>query len=151
MAKLRSKATFEIGQTVKASLSDPLDPATETAWDTVSNRTTITGPEATKSDIENTDMDSTSKEYFGDLPDNGSINISGNRNFGNAGQAAARTQAGSNLTRAMRVQWLDPSDDSVQETAVFFGEIMEWSVDASQGSANTFTTRAKITGDVTYS
>lgn len=145
MAKKLSKALLKIGQGVAPGVL----PAADT-FDTVGNITALSGPQFTKADIEHTDMDSTSKEYFGDLPDAGSLSFTCNRNFGNAGQTAARSGAQEQVQRNIRIEHLDPTDDSVIEQIDFVGEVMEWSEDANQSSPHTVTGRIKISGDVTF-
>ncbi len=146
MAKVKSKSILYIGQGDGASVAPGAD-----TFDAIGNITALSGPSFTKDEIEHTDMDSTAKEYFGDLPNAGEITFTANRNFGNAGQTAARSDAAGETQRNIRIERLDPSDDSVLETADFKGEVMEWTEDATQGSAFTVTGRIKITGDVTFS
>lgn len=144
MAKVLSKTILYIG----AGVAPATLPGADT-FSAVGNLTAISGPERSKDEIEHTDMDSTSKEFFGDLPNNGSMNFTANRNFGNAGQAAVRTDVQQQVQRNFRLERIDPADDSVLETADFVGEVMEWSEDASQASVFTITGRIKISGDVT--
>lgn len=145
MAKYLSRTRLSYGQ----GDADSVLPGADT-FDIVGNITAVTGPEFSKDDVEHTDMDSTSKEFFGDLANPGSVNITINRNIGNVGQEAMRDDAQAQIRRNVRVERLDPSDNSVVETADFVGEVMEWSEDSSQGSPFTATARVKITGDVTY-
>lgn len=144
MAKVISKAILYLGQGVAPGVL----PAGDT-FDTIGNITALSGPEVTKDDIEVTDMDSTAKEFFGDLPNPGSISFTAFRNYGNAGQEAARADVFQQVQRNVRVERLDPADDSVLETIDFVGEVMEWSEDNSQGSGATVTGRIKISGAVT--
>jgi hypothetical protein len=146
MAKVLSKTKFYIGQ----GDPDTTTPAADT-FDRVGNLITTTGPEFTKDDIEHTDMDSVLKEFFGDLANPGNFNFTANRNFGQVGQTAARALVQGQEQRNMKVERLDPADDSVLETADFRGEVMEWSEEASQGAAFTITGRCKISGAVTFS
>ncbi len=144
MAKVLSKSVLYIGQGVA-----PATPPGSDTFDTIGNLTALSGPEFSKDEIEHTDMESTAKEFFGDLPNPGSINFTANRNFGNAGQTAARDDAQQQIQRNIRVERLDPSDLSVLETADFIGEVMEWTEDGSQAAVFTVTGRIKISGDVT--
>lgn len=146
MAKVLSKTRLSYGQ----GDGDVVAPGADT-FDLVGNVVSITGPEFSKDEIEHTDMDSTAKEFFGDLKNPGSLNISINRNVGNVGQEAMRTDAQAQIRRNVKVERLDPSDNTVIETADFKGEVMEWSEDSSQSAPFTATARVKITGDVTYS
>ena len=145
MAKVLSKTVLSYGQGDGDTVAPGVD-----VFDVVGNVVSITGPEFSKDEIEHTDMDSTAKEFFGDLPNPGSVNISINRNVGNVGQEAMRTDVQGQVRRNIRIERLDPADDAVIETADFVGEIMEWSEDSSQSAPFTATARIKITGDVTY-
>ena len=144
MAKVLSKSVLYIGQGVAPGVAPGAD-----TFDVIGNLSALSGPEFSKDEIEHTDMDSTAKEFFGDLPNPGSINFTANRNFGDAGQTAARADALQQVQRNVRVERLDPADDSVLETVDFVGEVMEWTEDAAQASVFTITGRIKISGDVT--
>lgn len=144
MAKVLSKSVLYIGQGVAPGVLPGAD-----TFDTVGNLTALSGPEFSKDEIEHTDMESTAKEFFGDLPNPGSINFTANRNFGNAGQTAARGDVLQQVQRNVRVERLDPSTLAVLETVDFVGEVMEWTEDASQASVFTATGRIKISGAVT--
>ena len=146
MAKVLSKTRLSYGQ----GDGNTVDPGADT-FDIVGNVVSITGPEFSKDDIEHTDMDSVAKEFFGDLPNPGSMNVTINRNFGNVGQDAMRADAQAQQLRNVRIERLDPADLSVLETADFKGETMEWNEDASQAAPFTATARIKISGGVTYS
>lgn len=141
MAKVLSKSVLYIGQGVAPGVAPGAD-----TFDTIGNLTALSGPEISKDEIEHTDMESTAKEFFGDLPNPGSINFTCNRNFGNAGQTSARADVLQQVQRNIRVERLDPADDSVLETVDFVGEVMEWSEDAAQASVFTVTGRIKISG-----
>lgn len=145
MAKKLSKSRLYIGQGVAPGVLPGAD-----TFDKIGNLTATSGPEFSKDDIEHTDMDSTAKEFFGDLPNPGSFNFTANRNFGDAGQSAYRDDAQAQVQRNIRVERLDPADDSVLETVDFVGEVMEWSEDSSQSAPHTVTGRIKITGSVTF-
>ncbi len=145
MAKVLSKTRLSYGQ----GDADVTPPGSD-SFDVCGNITAITGPEFSKDEIEITDMDSTAKEFLGDLKNPGSMNVTFNRNVGNVGQERIRTDAQAQIRRNVRIERLDPSDDSVIETADFVGETMEWSEDSSQSAPFTATSRIKITGDVTY-
>jgi hypothetical protein len=145
MAKLLSKTRLSIGQ----GDGDTVDPGVDT-FDIVGNITAATGPDSTKDEIEHTDMDSSVKEFFGDLKNPGNINVTFNRNIGNAGQDAIRADSAAQIRRNFKVERIDPSDASVAETAAFKGEVMDWSEDSSQGAPFTGTARIKITSTVTY-
>ena len=95
-------------------------------------------------------MDSTAKEFFGDLANPGSINFTANRNFGNAGQIAARDDAQAQVLRNVRIERLDPADDSILETVDFIGEVMEWNEGAAQASVLVITGRIKISGTLAF-
>jgi hypothetical protein len=144
MAKVLSKSVLYIGQGIAPATAPGAD-----TFDTIGNLTALSGPEFSKDEIEHTDMDSTSKEFFGDLPNPGSINFTANRNFGDAGQSAARADVLQQVQRNIRVERLDPANDAVLETVDFVGEVMEWTEDAGQASVFTITGRIKISGDVT--
>lgn len=146
MAKVLSKTRLSYGQ----GDGNTVDPGADT-FDIVSNQVSVTGPEFSKDDIEHTDMDSPGKEFFGDLPNPGSVNLTMNRNIGNVGQAAMRADAQAQQLRNIRLERLNPADSSVLETADFKGETMEWSEDSSQAAPFTATARIKISGTVTYS
>jgi hypothetical protein len=146
MAKVLSKTLLYIGQ----GDPDTTTPAADT-FDRVGNLITTTGPEFQKDDIEHTDMDSTLKEFFGDLANPGNFNFTANRNFGDAGQTSARTLVQGQSQKNIRIERLDPSDDSVLETVDLRGEVMEWSEEASQGAPFQITGRIKISGAVTFS
>ena len=53
------------------------------------------------------------------------------------------------VQRNFRIERLDPANDSVLETANFYGEVMEWTEDATQGSPMTVSGRIKINSDIT--
>ena len=146
MAKKLSKTFLYIGQ----GDPDTTTPAAEN-FDRVANLITTTGPEFQKDDIEHTDMDSTLKEFFGDLANPGNFSFTANRNFGDTGQGAARTLAQGQSQKNVRIERRDPADNSVLETVDFRGEVMEWSEEASQGAAFTISGRIKISGTVTFS
>ena len=145
MAKVLSKTRLFLGQGVAPGVLPGAD-----TFDRIGNITAATGPELSKDDIEITDMDSTIKEFFGDLANPGSITFTANRNFGDAGQDAARADAQLQIVRNVRIERLDPADDSVLETVDFNGEVMEFSEDASQATPFTVTGRIKITGPLTF-
>ena len=144
--KTLSKTRLRYGQ----GDADTVAPGADT-FDVCGNITAVTGPEFTKDEIEHTDMDSTSKEFFGDLKNPGSMNLTINRNIGNVGQERIRDDAQAQIRRNVIIERLDPGDLSVIETATFVGEVMEWSEDSSQAAPFTATARIKVTGDVTYS
>ena len=77
------------------------------------------------------------------------MNFTANRNFGDVGQDAVRDDALQQVQRNVRIERLDPADDSVLETVDFVGEVMEWTEDAAQSSVFTITGRIKISGAVT--
>ena len=145
MAKVLSKSVLYIGQGVAPATLPGAD-----TFDTIGNITAISGPEFSKDEIEHTDMDSTAKEFFGDLANPGSINFTCNRNFGDAGQEAARDDVAGQTQRNIRIERLDPADDSVLETVDFVGEVMEWNEDAAQASVFTITGRIKVSGAVAF-
>lgn len=144
MAKVLSKSKLYIGQGVAPDVLPGAD-----TFDLIGNISAMSGPSFSKDEIEHTDMESTAKEFFGDLANPGEISFTANRNFGNAGQTATRTDAQGQTQRNIRIERLDPSDDSVLETVDFVGEVMEWTEDATQGSPFTVTGRIKISGSVT--
>jgi hypothetical protein len=144
MAKVLSKSVLYLGQGVAPGVAPGAD-----TFDIIGNLTALGGPEIGKDEIEHTDMDSTAKEFFGDLPNPGSLSFTANRNFGNAGQTAVRADALQQVQRNVRIERLDPADDSVLETVDFVGEVMEWSEDAAQASVFTITGRIKISGALT--
>lgn len=145
MAKVLSKSKLYIGQGVAPGVP----PGSDT-FDLIGNLTALSGPEISKDEIEHTDMESTAKEFFGDLANPGSISFTCNRNFGNVGQTAARDDSQSQIQRNIQIERLDPADDSVLETVDFIGEVMEWSEDAAQASVFVITGRIKISGDLTF-
>lgn len=144
MAKVLSKSVLYLGQGIAPGVAPGAD-----TFDKIGNLTALSGPEFSKDEIEHTDMDSTAKEFFGDLPNPGSINFTANRNFGDVGQTATRADVLQQVQRNVRVERLDPSTLSVLETVDFVGEVMEWTEDASQASVFTVTGRVKISGSVT--
>lgn len=144
MAKVLSKSILRIGQGVAPGVAPGAD-----TFDDIGNITGITGPELNKDEIEHTDMDSTAKEFFGDLPNPGSLNFTCNRNFGNTGQDNVRADAQAQILRNIQLERIDPADDSVLETVDFVGEVFEWSEDGSQSSPFTVTARIKISGALT--
>ncbi len=145
MAKVLSKTRLFLGQGVAPGVLPGAD-----TFDRIGNISAASGPELSKDDIEHTDMDSTIKEFFGDLANPGSISFTANRNFGDTGQDAARADAQAQIQRNVRIERLDPADDSVLETVDFVGEVMEWSEDATQASPFTVTGRIKISGPLTF-
>ena len=145
MAKVLSKTRLFLGQGVAPGVLPGAD-----VFDRIGNISAASGPELTKDDIEHTDMDSTIKEFFGDLANPGSITFTANRNFGDTGQDAARDDAQAQIQRNVRIERLDPADDSVLETVDFIGEVMEWNEDATQASPFTVTGRIKISGPLTF-
>lgn len=145
MAKVLSKSVLYLGQGVAPGVLPGAD-----TFDQVGNITALSGPSFSKDEVEHTDMESTAKEFFGDLPNPGEISFTCNRNFGDTGQGNVRTDAADQVQRNIRLERLDPADDSVLETVNFVGEIMEWNEDSTQGSPMTVTGRAKISGDVTF-
>ena len=144
MAKVLSKSVLYIGQGIAPATAPGAD-----TFDAIGNLTALSGPEYSKDEIESTDMDSVAKEFFGDLLNPGSINFTANRNFGNAGQTAARADVQAQVQRNIRIERLDPSDDSILVTVDFVGEVMEWTEDAAQAAVFTVTGRIKISGAVT--
>lgn len=144
MAKVLSKSVLYIGQGVAPGVAPGAD-----TFDTIGNLTALSGPEISKDEIEHTDMESTAKEFFGDLSNPGSMNFTCNRNFGDAGQTAVRADVQAQVQRNIRIERLDPADDSVLETVDFVGEVMEWTEDAAQASVFTVTGRIKISGSLT--
>jgi len=146
MSKVLSKTVLYIGQGVAPATAPGAD-----TFDTVGNLTALSGPEFSKDEIEHTDMDSLAKEFFGDLPNPGSINFTANRNFGNVGQTSVRTDVLQQIQRNVRLERLNPSTLAVLETVDFVGEVMEWTEDASISSTFTVTGRIKISGAVTFS
>lgn len=145
MSKVLSKTKLYLGQGIAPGVSPGAD-----VFDRIGNLTAATGPELSKDDIEHTDMDSTIKEFFGDLANPGSISFTANRNFGDAGQDAARDDAQAQIQRNVRVERIDPATGGVLETVDFIGEVMEWSEDATQASPFTITGRIKISGEITF-
>ena len=145
MAKALSKTEMYIGQGDPASVAHAGD-----SFSRFTNLITSTGPDFSKADIEHTDMDSTAKEYFGDLVDSGNFAFTANRNFGTAGQAAARDLVQGQEQRNIRLLRKSTADGSTLETVEFIGEVMEWSEEASQGTAFTVSGRIKITEAVTF-
>ncbi len=145
MAKVLSKSKLYIGQGVAPGVAPGAD-----TFDKVGNLTALSGPEISKDEIEHTDMESTAKEFFGDLANPGSINFTANRNFGDAGQIAARNDAQAQTLRNIRIERLDPSDLSILETVDFIGEVMEWNEDAAQASVFVTTGRIKISGTLAF-
>lgn len=145
MAKVLSKSVLYIGQ----GIAPGVPPGSDT-FNTVGNLSALSGPSYSKDEVEVTDMESTAKEFFGDLPNPGELSFTAMRNFGNTGQTAVRTDAADQVQRNIRIERLDPADDSVLETANFVGEVMEWTEDATQGSPFTVTGRIKISGAVTF-
>ncbi len=146
MAKVLSKSKLSIGQGVAPGVAPGAD-----TFDLIGNLTALSGPEISKDEIEHTDMESTAKEFFGDLANPGSMNFTANRNFGDAGQTAARDDSQAQVLRNIRIERLDPSDLSVLETVDFIGEVMEWNEDAAQASVFVVTGRIKISGTLTFS
>lgn len=146
MAKVLSKSRLYLGQGVAPGVLPGAD-----VFDVIGNLTAVSGPELSKDDIEHTDMNSTIKEFFGDLANPGSISFTANRNFGNVGQTATRADAQAQVQRNVRIERLDPADDSVLETVDFIGEVMEWTEDSTQASPFTVTGRIKISGPLTIS
>jgi len=146
MAKVLSKSVLYLGQGVAPGVLPGAD-----VFDQIGNLTALSGPEFAKDEIEHTDMESIAKEFFGDLPNPGSVNFTANRNFGNVGQTATRTDALQQVQRNVRIERLDPSTLLVLETVDFVGEVMEWTEDAAQASVFTVTGRIKISGPVTFS
>jgi len=146
MAKVLSKSRLYIGQGIAPGVLPGAD-----VFDRIGNISAATGPELSKDDIEHTDMDSTIKEFFGDLANPGSVSFTANRNFGDAGQIAARADAQAQTQRNVRIERIDPADDSVLETVDFVGEVMEWSEDSTQAAPFTVTGRIKISGALTFS
>jgi len=145
MAKVLSKSVLYLGQGVA-----PATPPGSDTFDTIGNLSAISGPSFSKDEVEHTDMESTAKEFFGDLPNPGELSFTCNRNFGDTGQGALRDDAAGQTQRNVRIERLDPADDSVLETVNFIGEVMEWSEDSTQGSPMTITGRIKISGSVTF-
>ena len=144
MAKVLSKSRLYLGQGVAPGVLPGAD-----TFDRIANITAASGPELSKDDIEHTDMDSTLKEFFGDLANPGSISFTANRNFGDAGQTATRVDVQQQVQRNVRIERLDPADLSVLETIDFVGEVMEWNEDSTQASPFTVTGRIKISGALT--
>lgn len=144
MAKVLSRTRLYIGQGVAPGTAPGAD-----VFDRISNLTSISGLTRSKDEIETTDMDSLAKEFSGDLQNPGDINFTCNRNFGDAGQTACRADVDAQIQRNIRIERIDPADDSVLETVDFVGEVMEWSEDASQGAVFTVTGRIKASGQPT--
>lgn len=144
MAKVLSKTRLYIGQGVAPGVLPGAD-----TFDRISNLVSISGPERSKDEIESTDMDSVAKEFFGDLQNPGSINFTVNRNVGDAGQDAVESDVEQQILRNVRVERLDPSDDSVIVTLDFIGEVMEFTEDQAQAAMYTATGRIKISGPIT--
>lgn len=145
MAKKLSKSKVYIGQGVAPGVAPGAD-----VFDSISKVISVSGLDTTKDDIEHTDMESTAKEFFGDLANNGSLSFTCNRDFGDAGQLAARNGANEQVLRNIRIERLD-SDLTVLETVDFTGEVMEWNEEAAQASPFTITGRIKASGVAVYS
>ena len=146
MAKVLSKLNFYIGTGVA-----PTTPPGSDTFNEVGNVTALSGPTISKDQVETTDMDSVVKEYLGDLADTGELSFTCNRNYGNTGQTAIRTDALGATQRNFRIEKLDPADDSVLETYNFYGEVLEWSEDHTQGSVATVSGRVKLASTITVS
>ena len=86
MAKVLSKSVLYIGTGVA-----PTTPPGSDTFNTVGNLTALSGPSISKDEVEHTDMNSTVKEFFGDLPNTGELSFNCNRNFGDTGQTNVRT------------------------------------------------------------
>lgn len=145
MAKVLSKTRLFLGQGIAPGVLPGAD-----TFDRIGNLTAASGPELSKDDIEVTDMDSTIKEFFGDLANPGSISFTANRNFGDTGQDAARADAQLQIQRNVRIERIDPATLSVIETVDFVGEVMEWNEDATQAAPFTVTGRIKISGELSF-
>ena len=135
MAKVRSKVNVSITSVGGSS------------FQAIGNRINVSGPSRTSQEIDGTDMDSPSKEYFGDLQDGGELTVSGNFNTTDVGQSAVEAAVGNQ--RDVKVEYLNPADDSVLRTYDFTAAVLEWSTDASSGSMLTYECRFRISGAIT--
>lgn len=149
MAKVPSRINLKVGQA-----SGGGSPGTDT-FNEVGHLTDVSQSGGAKNEIDATDFDSTAREFFGTLPDAGSIEFEGFRDVGDVGQDDAThgvrvLQATQAEQRNIKIEYLDPSDDSVLETADFIGEVMEFNVGGTQDNMLTISGRIKISGEVTY-
>ena len=129
MPKLRSRIRLSYGDQ---------DPPTDSGTDTfniVPNIISADGPGIRSPKVDLGDMDSTQQEVTADVPENPEISGTMRYNFGNAQQQFVRDNAGTGERRNIRLEWLDPADDSVQETLDFVGEFLEFSLSQQRGQA----------------
>lgn len=145
MPKQVSRVVLSIGTD-----NPPAAPAADT-FEVVGNIINLSGPDGSKSEIDHSDQDSVGfREFFGGLADPGSYTLSGNRNFGNAGQETLRDDlALAGRQRNIRVEYRDSTGATV-ETQDVVGELFEFSQDASFDSAAQWAARIRLSGAVGY-
>ena len=130
MPKYRSKIRIAYG-----TQDPPTDYTTDT-FTTVPHILTIDGPAIRSPKVDLGDMDSIQSEVTADVPENPEISGTLRYNTGNAPQNFLRDNAGTGERRNIQVTWLDPSDDSVEMTLDYIGEILEFALSGGRGQAN---------------
>jgi hypothetical protein len=106
--------------------------------------TTIPPIQSTRSEIDETDLDSTAKEYLSGLPDNGSFSPSGNAKDGDSGQEQVK-DAFADANR----RWLKITD-SAGNIVYFKGLVLSFSDnEASVDALLKFEFTARISGAIT--
>jgi len=146
MAKFLSKWNVKIGDT-----TPPPAPGSDTFTNSVENLTSVDGPGGESPQVDITDNDSTAREFAAGLIDYGTIEFEGNRNYGAAGQELLRTLQASGSARNFQLEFLDPSDSSVEETFDVVAVVTAFRTQGSVDGAQTFSCTIKTSGAGTFS
>lgn len=98
---------------------------------------------STAPEVDVTNLDSTSKEYIGGLPDGQQVEISGNWIAANTQQAALRDNIGS--TRNIQIVWPDTTQ------AAFAFVLLGFNIDETSAEQQIkFSVTGRISGDITW-
>jgi len=121
------------------------DAASPEVWSTISEVTSIGGPDGSASEIDTTDLNSTAKEFRLGLLDNGSVSISLNFIPANVQHALLRTLSISGAISNFRMTFTDSPQTTWTFTAFVMGLPIENSVDAVTTASITL----RISGSIT--
>ena len=105
----------------------------------------FTGPGGSKPEIDVTTLCSTAKEFIGDLPDYGSVEMQGFFDPADAGVALLKALNDSGDTADWRITW---PDSGTTEWA-FEGYVSTFSVSAGAGQALQLTASVRVSGAIT--
>jgi len=147
MAKRRAKWDVKIGDT-----NPPPAPAGDTFTNSIENLTSVNGPGGESAENDNSDNDSIAREYLTGLADNGSIEVSGNLNYGAAGQQELRSLQVSGESRNFQIDFIDPEGPTTEETFDIVARVSSYRISAEFPDGTTqFTATLRTSGAGTYS